>query len=632
LRIADALRRRGHPRDLPAIAHHLAASRGLVPTSEVRSAAVDAGAHALRSGDHAAAARNFDLALECGALDGGGLDGGPLDESVEERVELLLRAAAAHHVAGHRERGWERAHAAAELAGPERPVAFARAALAFAQDRRYTTDQAGAVALLHAALDSLDDDHALRREVLASCSLLEMSMPVPVELRELEQLPGYSDSDGDVTQATVAWNWVHRTDVARSMADEALRLARATGDDELVARVAMAWRQTHCAPEYLADRLDVTEHAMTHARSSADRVPAAVASVLDNLEAGRRPSVDRALAELVGLSDATGDPAVRWRTGQLAAMLALASGRPDVAERESAEAFAHGAQASENGRWVVRGVQATVLSLEVDDDPSETIAFLVANIDELVYPPMRAGAVYSLTRDGQHADAMRYLPDLVAQVVDDRGREASWLMTAALAADAVAAVGDVALAAAMLPVLLPFADRIAVDGLGFHCHGCLARPLAQLAAMGGEQERAQQLRDLALARDAAAGLRRWVLDGAVDALSARLASGALAPGGLGLGVAEIADEATSLGLLRTARRARALLHEGSGQLSARQRDVLLALAEGLTYQAASERLGFSHSTIRHEAMRVYAALGAGDRDDAVRIAREIGLVPASDSR
>jgi DNA-binding NarL/FixJ family response regulator len=81
-------------------------------------------------------------------------------------------------------------------------------------------------------------------------------------------------------------------------------------------------------------------------------------------------------------------------------------------------------------------------------------------------------------------------------------------------------------------------------------------------------------------------------------------------------------------LLRTAGRARALLHRGTAdQLTTRQRDVLAALADGHTYQSAAERLGFSHSTIRHEAIRVYAALGARDREEALRTARDLGLVP-----
>jgi DNA-binding CsgD family transcriptional regulator len=612
-RIADNLRRRGRAQDLQVVAHHLAEAGPFVTPAELELAALDAAEQAWRVGDHASAARNFDLALD---------SAGDLD-----RVDVLLRSAAAHHVAGHRRTGWERAREAARLAGDSRPVELARAALAFARERRYTTEQAEAVELLRRALDTLGDDDPLRREVLASCALLEMSAAVPSRVRDLDRLPAYDAGDGDATQTQVAWNWVHRPDVARAMADEALDLARATGDEDLVARVMTPWRQTHCAPEFLDVRLANSDHAMRHARRPEDRVQAAVASVLDNLEDGRRPAVDRALAELVGLAAATGDPAVRWRTGQLAAMLAFASGRPHAARRHTTEAFAYGAQAGENGRWVVRAVQTTLLSAEVEPDAAPTVDFLLANVDELVYPPIRAGAVFMLARLGRVAEASRHLPALVAHLAEDTGREASWLVTGAMAADAVAAVGEAELAAGLLDVLAPFADRIAVDGIGFHCHGCLARPLARLAELTGQPDLAATLRTQGLARDSAAGLRRWVLDGGIDVLAARHAAGEIHAAELRGEASALADEANTLGLLRTAGRARGLVvGGGTPELTPRQHDVLLALADGHTYQSAAEKLGFSHSTIRHEAMRVYAALGVRSRAEALDVARELGLL------
>jgi DNA-binding CsgD family transcriptional regulator len=350
--------------------------------------------------------------------------------------------------------------------------------------------------------------------------------------------------------------------------------------------------------------------------------------VLDHLEAGQRAHVDRAMAELVGLAAATGDPVMRWRSCQLAAMLAFASGRPDAAERCMTEGFVHGAQADENGRWVVRTVQATLLSLETDDDPTPTVDFLAANVDEFVYPPIRAGAVHALAREGRVDVAAPYVSELVKDVVADTDREASWLLTGSMTADAVAILQDVELARSLLPVMLPFAERIAVDGIGFHCGGCLARPLAHLATLIGDDDLAHDLRTTALERDTAAGLRLWALNDAIDDLAARAAGGPIHQTEVRMRASVLAHEAADLGLVYTARRARALPRPASEvTLTERQRRVLAALADGLTYQAASEHLGFSHSTIRHEAMRIYAALGAADRDDAVRLARRAGLLP-----
>jgi DNA-binding NarL/FixJ family response regulator len=608
-RIATVLTRRGRPDDLPAIAQHLAAAGTMVPPAELHAAAMTAAAQALRTGDHAVAARSLDLALDTGVA--------------ADAVPLLLDSAAAHHVAGHRDTAWQRARTAADMAGEARPVELARAALSYAQGRGYATDRTGAADLLREALRALDDAHPLRRDLLAQSALLEISLPVAVELQELDHLPGRSEADGDATQRTVAWNWVHRVEIARAMAEEALVFAPAP-DDAVGAAVAAAWRQTRCAPEYLRERVALVDRARAHATAAQDRVPLAIAAVLDHLEAGHRALVDDALGELVVLSDETGDPAVRWRTGQLAAMTAFASGHPDLAARHATEAFAHGAQAGERGRWVVRGVQTTMLSVEADDDPSDTVAFLAANLDALSYPPMRAGALYALSATG-HLDPVRAaLPALVANLVDDTFREASWLVTAALTADAIAAVNDPRLAPQLLDVLLPFSEHIAVDGLGFHCHGCVARPMARLAALSGDVETAASLRAIARDRDAAAGLRTWVLHGAVDGLAAD----DIDPRARRDAAQALAADASALGLRRVARRAQAVgAPVEAARLTARQHEVLAALAEGLTYQSVGERLGFSHSTIRHEAMRVYAALGAGDRNEAVRAARELGLLP-----
>lgn len=58
----------------------------------------------------------------------------------------------------------------------------------------------------------------------------------------------------------------------------------------------------------------------------------------------------------------------------------------------------------------------------------------------------------------------------------------------------------------------------------------------------------------------------------------------------------------------------------------RQRDILQMLADGLTNSQIAHQLGFSESTIRHETMRIYRALQADGRKDAVAIALRAGLL------
>lgn len=68
--------------------------------------------------------------------------------------------------------------------------------------------------------------------------------------------------------------------------------------------------------------------------------------------------------------------------------------------------------------------------------------------------------------------------------------------------------------------------------------------------------------------------------------------------------------------------------EESGQyyFTIRQRQVLQLLADGYTNAQIAQQLGFSESTIRHETMRIYRALQADGRKDAVAIALKAGLL------
>ncbi len=615
-RVAQCLDRRGDPADAVVILRHLDAAGDLADRATLSVAALAAADQALRLGDQAAAAWALDQALATG--------------SASDPVDLLLRASEAHHLAGHQAASWDRARRAADLAGVDRPVDLACAALAFGRGRDYATDAPAAVELLRRALGALGADHELRPEVLALLSVLEMSLPIPVEPGTLPTIDDAGAGSGEPA-SNVAWHWVTRPEIARPLADEALALARARGDEELIGRVAMSWRQAHCAPEYLGERMALTGRAFETAKSASDRVAAAVATVLDFLEAGRRDAVDRALNEMTGLAAATGDAAWRWRTAQLQAMVALASGQPELAEQRSAQAFAHGVQAGENGRWVVRTAQLLMSALLMSEDVTEELEFVSSTMESFAYPPLRAGAAYGLALHGR-PEAAEYLPGIVEHVVADEGREASWMMTLAFTADAVRAAQDAELAARLVPVLEPVADRIAVDGLGLYCHGCVARPLAGLLALLDRHDEARQYLALACERDRAAGLTYFVASGVLDQLALERGERGGVDDAWRSRVRVAADEARAAGYGAIERRARELLTEDAHTLTDRQLSVLTALAAGQTYQQIGDELGYSHSTIRHEAMRVYAAMGASDRAEAVEVARRRGLLDADRRR
>ena len=63
-----------------------------------------------------------------------------------------------------------------------------------------------------------------------------------------------------------------------------------------------------------------------------------------------------------------------------------------------------------------------------------------------------------------------------------------------------------------------------------------------------------------------------------------------------------------------------------GRLSQRQILILHGMVEGKTNHELAMELGFSVSTIRHETMRIYQALGVSDRKEAAKKALNLSLV------
>jgi DNA-binding CsgD family transcriptional regulator len=66
--------------------------------------------------------------------------------------------------------------------------------------------------------------------------------------------------------------------------------------------------------------------------------------------------------------------------------------------------------------------------------------------------------------------------------------------------------------------------------------------------------------------------------------------------------------------------------ENSGKLTAREKEVLRLVADGLTNEEVADRLCLSTNTVRAHLYSVFCKLGVGTRGAAVRIARQHGII------
>jgi hypothetical protein len=307
---------------LPALAYHY--GRAAAPAAETLKAvnyAAQAGDEALAQLAHDEAAGYYAQALEMlAAVDG------PVDQG--QRQELLIRLGEAKRRAGdptHRETLLEAADLARRRGDAQ---ALARAALANTRG------------LLPTAFGRVDQEKV---------AVLETAIAAAGE------------SDGRARAALLAIlgvELIFSGDWRRclELSNEAVDLARSTGDLETLARVLVARYFPTCAPGLLDERLGDTAELLEIADALSDPAFVAEAHLLRGraaVEAGEMAEADRCFDVAERLAVALGQPALRWRVTYIRACRALIAGRLADAERLLLESRDWGDQAGQlDAVWV----------------------------------------------------------------------------------------------------------------------------------------------------------------------------------------------------------------------------------------------------------------------------------------
>ncbi|HEV8623900.1 MAG TPA: AAA family ATPase [Acidimicrobiia bacterium] len=444
---------------LPALAHHWA--RAAAPAADT-ARAID---YATRAGDRALtqlapdeAAAYYGQALELLQV---------ADPAEGQRLRLLIALGEAQRQAGdpaHRETLLSAARLAAERGDA---AALARAALA--NTRPIFSSAVGEVdddrvASLEAALDAAGDDDAPTRARLLAALGMEIIFAGERE-RERRML----------------------------LADEALAIARRSGDDATLAHVLLQNYFTISTPDTHEKRLAYTEELVALAERLGDPVITARASLYRARSLGEAANVEAAdlfLDRAERLAEELGQPTLRWLVGHFRTIRTILAGDLHEGERRVHAGFELGqstgqpdaAQYPAVHLFIIRFDQGRLGELEA------RLAERVAAVPGL--PTLRAYLALLLCELDRSDEALEHFELLAGDNFTGVPRDPPWILAMPMCAAVCASLGDRARASVLFDLLEPYASQLVFTAGG--SLGAVAYYLAMLAATSGNFDEAER--------------------------------------------------------------------------------------------------------------------------------------------
>ena len=315
------------------------------------------------------------------------------------------------------------------------------------------------------------------------------------------------------------WPRDHGPEV-RALNDEAVEMARRSGDAGMLRSVLLAWHLNAAfhGPETLERRLAVADELVERSMAAGDLRTLAYARhwrSIDLFEVGDIAATEAELDLAASLAAQLREPFLLWATAYPRATLALLRGELADAERLAHEALAAGERTEftdmegmfsgqifetrfQQGRLAETEEATRRRPWRLNREQEDTSIFLARVLAEL-----------------GHTDDARRVYDTV---LDDAvtGRQNIWVLLArAVVADTCWVLGDAAGAAALYDSLLPFAGRHVVNGIAGASHGSADRHLGCLATLLGRFDDAERHFDAAHRMHARLGARPWLAHGRV---------------------------------------------------------------------------------------------------------------------
>lgn len=295
------------------------------------------------------------------------------------------------------------------------------------------------------------------------------------------------------------------------LSDEALSCAERARDSALLAFVLDRRHWAFWGPENAEERLRTAQQIIALAEQSNDRdllMRGHHFQFIDALEIGDIDCVDRELENHEQLAAELGLPLYQWWSKLARACKFILTGRFDEAAELAADAVQTGKRAEHDNALLSFNAQLGVIGREKDRMAETPVREMAERFPEMT--AWRCALAVACVESGNEAAAQEELDRLVARRFEDVPRDAVWLTSMSFAAEASAALGDVAAATLLYDRLLPYADRCAVFGYGVACTGSASRFLGMLATTIGRFEDAERHLRSALEINLSMNARPWL--------------------------------------------------------------------------------------------------------------------------
>jgi DNA-binding SARP family transcriptional activator/tetratricopeptide (TPR) repeat protein len=359
----------------------------------------------------------------------------------------------------------------------------------------------------------------------------------------------------------------------QALVEEAVASARTLADPAALAVALTASHVVHWAPEHLSARLAAADELVALGERTGDaeiELHGRHWRVVDSLEQGEVASADDEIRVYDRLAAEARLPAFSWYVPAWRAALAGYRGELAAARRLADEAHAQAVRVRDDNADRVLAVNRYTMHVAQETLREFDLDYVRAGMSSPAGRSYRASLALCFAELGKDEAARALLDEAVAEGVERMPRDANLLIGLAQLADACAVVGHAECAAAVVPLLEPFGDRMVVAVRATCLAGCAARPLGRALAAAGRTDAAIDAFEAAIAADRGRGGIPFAAHAQRDLAETLLARGA--PGDAERAAAlleEAAATADLLGLAEPARRARALLASATAALPAR---------------------------------------------------------------